>query len=195
MQAARRRPDPETGPIRGALYARLITPIEALDALFFHLDETLVPTSRKANTSKSYALTVAALKSMQVLGGLELKQYAADEEIIRRIVNAWPSIFKWTVYMFSFQIEKMDKTDPRRILELDLVESCWLSIGQLKAVLDIMRGSPPTLKLATQMWLEDIFSPCQPVDRSPLGTSVLTLLLWGASAGQRVETRIMSRTC
>ncbi|KAI0751907.1 hypothetical protein C8Q80DRAFT_1269066 [Daedaleopsis nitida] len=74
---------------------------------------------------------------------------------VRRIADAWPGIFKWSVYIFSTRIEGLERTDSRRRAAVDVLAAFWYCICFRDVVRARMVQSDATVEIASRLWLEE----------------------------------------
>ncbi|TFK80133.1 hypothetical protein K466DRAFT_667821, partial [Polyporus arcularius HHB13444] len=153
---------------------------DALDVFLVHLQEDRVPSTMTAKFSDPPNLAFTAMLGISKMGEI----LPEDGPQVRRIVEAWPGIYKWSVYIFSSRIEGLDKMETRRRTTLDILSAFWYCICFRDVIRARMIQTPATIEMATRLWLEENDGPHQKRIDIPVGTCLFGCLLREAGAKQ-----------
>ena len=153
---------------------------EALDVFLVHLREDKVPSTMAAKFTDPPNLAFTAMLGISKMGEI-LPEHGPQ---VQKIVDAWPGIYKWSVYIFSSRIEGLDKAESRRRAALDILSAFWYCICYRDVVRARMIQSPGTIELATRLWLEENDGPHPKRIDIPAGTCLFACLLREAGATQ-----------
>ncbi|KAH9887647.1 hypothetical protein C8Q73DRAFT_207746 [Cubamyces lactineus] len=150
-----------------------ISPQEAMDVFLHHLQESRVP----ANTSNKFSdppnLAFASMLGLSKIGPF----LPEGGPLVQRLVDAWPGIYNWSVFIFSTRVEGLERTNTRRRAALDVLSAFWYTIESRDPVREVMVKTPATVEIATRLWLEEDGGPIPSTMDSPAGTCVLGNLL------------------
>ncbi|CDO69474.1 hypothetical protein BN946_scf184817.g34 [Trametes cinnabarina] len=146
---------------------------EAMDVFLTHLQEDRVPTNIADKFVHEANLAFASMLGLSKIGPF----LSEDGPLVQRLVDAWPGIYKWSVFLFSTRIEGLERTNTRRRATLDILSAFWYTIEHLDVVREAMVKTPATIEIATRLWLEEDGGPIPTKMDSPAGTCVLGNML------------------
>ncbi|KAI0368385.1 hypothetical protein BV20DRAFT_459675 [Pilatotrama ljubarskyi] len=150
-----------------------ISPKDAMDVFLTHLQEDRVPPSTAAKFTDPANLAFASMLGLSKIGPL----IPDDGPLVQRLADAWPGIYKWSVFMYSSRIEGLSRDDRRRRAALDVLSSFWYCIEHRDIIREAMIKTPATVEIATRLWLEEDGGPFPSAMDAPAGTCVLGNLL------------------
>ncbi|KAI9059087.1 hypothetical protein FKP32DRAFT_1188172 [Trametes sanguinea] len=146
---------------------------EAMDVFLTHLQEGRVPSNTADKFSHAANLAFASMLGLSKAGPL----LPEDGPLVQRLLDAWPGIYKWSVFLFSTRIEGLDRADTRRRATLDVLSAFWYTIEHRDCIREAMVTTPGTVEIATRLWLEEDGGPVPTTMDSPAGTCVLGNML------------------
>ncbi|OSD01899.1 hypothetical protein PYCCODRAFT_1468190 [Trametes coccinea BRFM310] len=146
---------------------------EAMDVFLLHLQEKRVPSNTADKFCHTANLAFASMVGLSKAGPL----LPEDGPLVQMLLDAWPGIYKWSVYLFSTRIEGLERTDTRRRATLDVLSAFWYTIEHRDCIREAMVKSPGTIEIATRLWLEEDGGPIPTTMDSPAGTCVLGNML------------------
>ncbi|KAI0352454.1 hypothetical protein OH77DRAFT_1513235 [Trametes cingulata] len=146
---------------------------EGVDVFLTHLQEDRVPASTANKFTDPANLAFASMLGLSQAGPL----LPEDGPLVQQIADAWPGIYKWSVFMFSSRIEGLERDNPRRRAALDVLSSFWYCIEHRDTIREAMVKTPGTVEIATRLWLEEDGGPLPSKMDAPAGTCVLGNLL------------------
>ncbi|KAH8079436.1 hypothetical protein BXZ70DRAFT_996345 [Cristinia sonorae] len=130
----------------------LIDPSDALDVWLHHLNVSLVPTDIKADKFCDRANSAfCATLGLSKLGSF----LTSRPGLVQRLVDAWPGIFKWTVFLVASRVEDLELDNRRRKATLDVISLCWYTLAHQDLLREIMVQTPATIEIATRLWIEE----------------------------------------
>ncbi len=125
----------------------LIAPAAALDVFLTHLMERKVPGSLADKFSDPANLAFSSM-----LGITRLGMYLENDDVLaKRLVLAWPGIFKWSVYLLHSRVDGLEPTDSRRKAALAVLSGTWYSIGTHNSMRAAMVKTPAIIETATKL--------------------------------------------
>ena len=154
--------------------ADIIKPTEALDVFLVHLKKNQVP----EGTGPEVAFGASANRAFQSLLGVSKMGGIMENNrsLATRLVNAWPGIFAWSIYLYKTRIETLDKTDARRKTTLGVLSASWYTMSINDLTRKVIVDTPRTLEIATKLWIEEDESTSLQANIPP-GTCLLHSLL------------------
>ena len=153
---------------------------DALDVFLVHLQADRVPTNTTQDSVRFSAAPNLAFSCMLGIGkmGQVLPEDGPD---VRRIADAWPAIFKWSVYIFTTRVETLDVSDMRRRSAIDVLSTLWYTLAYRDVLRALMVETPKTIEIATRLWLEEHDGNGPTLVNIPIGTSLLQEIIRNAT--------------
>ncbi|KAK7054896.1 hypothetical protein VNI00_003359 [Paramarasmius palmivorus] len=71
------------------------------------------------------------------------------------LLQGWPSIFKWSVYMVWSRVQSKDATPESIRITSDAITACWYSISRTDPVRIAMAKTNGTIEIAAQLWIHE----------------------------------------
>ncbi len=153
--------------------AAKISPKDTMDIFLTHLQEDRVPKDTAAQFTDPANCAFASMLGLSKFGTM----LPEEGPMVRQLVNAWPGIYKWSVFIYSSHIEGLECTNVRRRGALDVLSSFWYCIESRNVIREAMLKTPMTVEIATRLWLEEDGQPIPSTLNAPAGSCVLGNLL------------------
>lgn len=146
---------------------------DAMDVFLTHLQEDRVPKDTTSQFTDPANCAFASMLGISKFGSM----LPEEGPLVLQLANAWPSIYKWSVFIYSSRIEGLDRTNTRRRGALDVLSSFWYCIESRDVIREAMLKTPMTVEIATRLWLEEDGQPIPSTLDAPAGSCVLGNLL------------------
>ncbi|TCD64726.1 hypothetical protein EIP91_003682 [Steccherinum ochraceum] len=161
----------------------IISPTDACDVFLHHLDVSRVPTDvEKDRFADPANLAFASLLGLGKVGAFLNSPPGA--QLGKRVLDAWPGIFKWTVFLMASRVEALEPENRSRRSTLDVVATCWYALAQQDLIREAMVRTPATIEIATKLWVEDDKGPVKSSVDAPVGTCALGTMLQAAKKAE-----------
>ncbi|KAI0333380.1 hypothetical protein GY45DRAFT_298851 [Cubamyces sp. BRFM 1775] len=84
--------------------------------------------SRASQLSRSHRPTGPDHRAQWVTDGHYRPEQRVGGPLVQRFVDAWPGIYKWSVFIFSTRIDGLERTNTRRQAALDVRSVIWYTV-------------------------------------------------------------------
>lgn len=146
-----------------------ISTADALDLFLSYLREEDVPKSATPATTFCNAADIA-------FGGIfclsKLGPVLDEPRWVKRVMDAWGGIFKWSYFIFSTRVERLGRNDTRRKDAVDVLSAAWYTLCSREPIRQIMISTPMAIEVATRLWFEEDDGPPSHAN-APAGTCLL----------------------
>ena len=158
-----------------------VTLQEALDVFLVHLQQDRIPDGtamdRSAGFSDRANLAYYAMLGIGKMGTV----LPEDSPDVRRLLTTWPAIYKWSIYLFSTRIEKLEFGNPTRRATMEMLSVFWYTLSYRDLIRDVMLPMPKVVEIATRLWLEEADWTPESFLKQPVATCLFQCLLRDAS--------------
>ena len=107
----------------------------------------------------------------------------------QRLVDQWPAIYSWSIYIFDNFIEGLPRGDSNRILASKCLSLALHQLSHVQPVWEQMVESRQVVEIATRLWLEG------DTDRVHTGACLLQSILPDEAPSEPVSRVIRTTLC
>lgn len=149
------------------------------DIFLLHLKQYRIPPSAGPNTT----FVTPANRAYQSIVGSRMADplEEGNEASTSRILDAWPDIHAWSLYLFKTRVEALDKSELWRKGMIRVLSFAWYTISTHNPLRPVMINTPQTWEIATRMWIEEEESQTTPQSVTGFGTYLMCSLIEDAS--------------
>ncbi len=153
--------------------------VEALKIFLQHLKQDTVPTTTSVPTDRATGITVnRAFQCLSALGGAYARFEGSTQPFAPLLLDAWPSIHAWSVYLFNTRGQDTRNRNPKlKYSTVSELSTAWNTLATHEPVRSAMLDTPQTLEIATHLWMEEDPAKITDMTDPPFGTSLIYSLL------------------